>query len=334
MSNQKKDYKLICKFIDELKNSEWIGHSRKWWPDFVYHFTDIHNAVKIIENGNLFCRKILEHDGLMDNDNASPEIIANTNPLWKNFVRLYFRPRTPTQYNNEGFRPQNKLKFGGAHCPVPIYFLFDSKSILSMEETSFSEGSLASHSHVALYNDYNGFRTIPFQSVYHDSPLLINEEKSKIKFHRHAEVVIPQKLDLTNLRYIWCRTSAEFETLKNLLSRQSLHKWKQRIGTGAKSNLFFREWTFVEEVDLSDENVTIKFNPTSSAPGPFKAEVHIKEENTGMTYKWTKEDFYSTEPRLVIGLRNLKDPTSYTFKLLLDNNMAFYGKHEEEMYPF
>lgn len=36
---------------------------------------------------------------------------------------LYFRPRTPTQFHNEGIRPPLQRGQSGAHCPVPIFFV-------------------------------------------------------------------------------------------------------------------------------------------------------------------------------------------------------------------
>lgn len=329
--SKKDDADFICAHIDNLKNSSWIGTARSWWPDFIYHFTDIENAVKIIEMNQLLSREALEKQGLMMNDNASPEIIAKTDPERKNYVRLYFRPRTPTQYANEGFRPTDKLQFGGAHCPIPIYFLFDSKTILCKRETYFSDGSLAAKGYVEISNNYEGLSKIPFNLVYHDGPMY--EDKAKIKFHRHAEVIIPDKLDLENLKYIWCRTSAEYETLLNLLKPAALKRWIRKIGVGAKSNLFFREWTFVEEVNMSNDSIVVKFNPTSRSPGPFEVMVEITEENTGIIYTWNSND-YTADDKLTLNLSNLKDPSRYGVKLFLNNKIAFYGKHQAETVPF
>jgi hypothetical protein len=64
------------------------------------------NAIKILESGQLLSRKKLIEAGEMITDNASAEVIDNTDEAWKGYVRLYFRPRTPTQHNNQGFRPE------------------------------------------------------------------------------------------------------------------------------------------------------------------------------------------------------------------------------------
>ena len=113
----------ITKWSRQLGNLE-------WWPQYVYHFTDIQNAACILNDGILYSRAEPDRQNCMVVDNASPEIIAQTRPEYTRFVRLYFRPRTPTQFRNEGIRPKDKRELG-AHCPVPIYFCFDSLDILS-----------------------------------------------------------------------------------------------------------------------------------------------------------------------------------------------------------
>lgn len=124
----KPDAELIVQHLKELEKS--LGKSRSWWPRFLFHFTNIDNAVKILESGSLMCRSLLEKSGEMETDNASPEIIERTDDKWKEYVRLYFRPRTPTQFRNEGFRPEGQRTLN-AHCPVPVYFLFDARKMLA-----------------------------------------------------------------------------------------------------------------------------------------------------------------------------------------------------------
>ena len=94
-----------------------------WWQKYVYHFTDVQNAARILTDGIIYCRAEAVRRGRMVVDNASPEIIAQTRTEFTRFVRLYFRPRTPTQFRNEGIRPRT-ARVLGSHCPVPILFLF------------------------------------------------------------------------------------------------------------------------------------------------------------------------------------------------------------------
>jgi hypothetical protein len=125
---------------------EWSGRlgNLGWWPKYVYHFTDVQNAARILTDGTLYCRMEAERLGRMVIDNASPDVIVQTKPEHTRFVRFYFRPRTPTQYRNEGIRPIADRQLGGAHCPVPVYFCFDALDLLARDTTETSNGNMGS----------------------------------------------------------------------------------------------------------------------------------------------------------------------------------------------
>lgn len=61
----KPDAHLFVNYIDQLIKEPWLGQSRRWWPKFVYHFTNIDNAVKILEDGRLLSRGKLTGHGLI-----------------------------------------------------------------------------------------------------------------------------------------------------------------------------------------------------------------------------------------------------------------------------
>ena len=263
---QKPDARRIARFLADLKKAEWLGTARRWWPDYVFHCTDIENAVSILKNGALFSRVGAQKLGLMRSDNASQEILGGTDVEWKDYVRLYFRPRTPTQANNEGFRPQAH-QWHGAHCPMPICFLFDSRSVLSRIDSQFADGNLASR-HAKVYSSSSDLAQLPFQRIYHDKAEWNNRQ---IVFNQNAEVIIPKQMGLEALRYIVCRSQAEYETLLNLLPENVAKRWKNRTGVGNRMNLFFKRWTHVESADLNSSNVHFHFRRTSPNSGPFHA---------------------------------------------------------------
>lgn len=112
--------------ISELRMAKsLVGLNRdkkKVWTSFCFHFTNLNNAVSILQNGMLVSRKKALESGIMENENASIDVINQTDEEWNKYVRLYFRPRTPTQYNNEGFRSKSNLGSLQAHCPFPVFF--------------------------------------------------------------------------------------------------------------------------------------------------------------------------------------------------------------------
>ncbi|MGI5881075.1 MAG: DarT ssDNA thymidine ADP-ribosyltransferase family protein [Syntrophomonadaceae bacterium] len=321
----KPDAQDICNHIDQLMQSEWLGSSRKWWPYYIYHFTNIDNAVQILNNGFIYSRNNALNMGLMESDNASPQVIEQTNDQWADYVRLYFRPRTPTQFNNEGFRPKEDRALD-SKCPVPIFFLFDAKGLLSRQEVSFSNMSLTK-AHHQVFSDANGFKNLPFNLIYHDAAFP-PEQRDLIVGSRHAEVIIPNQLDLDDLKNIWCRSEAEYKTLINLLDPIARKKWQKKIGGGKKGNLFFRKWLFIEKVNFDENEISFIFNLPSYKCSPFHAKVIIEEKNTGMMYKWENEGF--EDDALTLDLSGLKDPTNYIVKLYFEDQIMFLDEYEQQ----
>lgn len=132
-------------FSDIIKNNCENHCSVSWWPKFAFHYTDVTNAVSILSEGYLYSRADATQLKKMRNDNASRQVIDMTNPNIVSMVRFYFRPLTPTQYYNEGYKHPS-LRYDGdenANTPVPVFFLFDLEQLLKLENVSFSETSQA-----------------------------------------------------------------------------------------------------------------------------------------------------------------------------------------------
>jgi hypothetical protein len=246
-------------------------------------------------------------------------VIGNS-PQWiKDYVRLYFRPRTPTEYHSEGFRPQGALSMG-AHRPMPIVLAFDSVPILISDGTRFTAGNAASPS--ALSGDTVEFlRTIPFERVYHAGAIK-QAEKSDVIFRRCAEVLVPTQLGLDHVRSVLCRTQAEHETLLDLLSDDAKTKFASRIGISDR--VHYKQWTFVESVAMTQELVTIRFNPWSATSEPFLVRVEFRSLDTDVLRgQWEQPNFRANVAQAVdikpLGLN------AYRVKLTLDGRLAYSG---------
>jgi hypothetical protein len=201
MNQLKPGREKILQHIEYLIDQSWLTDSQKFWPRFLFHFTNITNAKDILADGFLFSRAQLQKSGKLITDIASPEIIKSTADKWKSFVRLYFRPLTPMQYSIEGFRSKVNIKYD-AHCPVPVIFVFDAKEILTLQPTRFSNGNLRAEG-VQVSDSADFYLSLPFKMIYHDASLqhLSDGEKRSVIFHRHAEVIIPGSLALSNLSH-------------------------------------------------------------------------------------------------------------------------------------
>ena len=92
----KEDCPESINYIDRMTEFEWLGKTRNWWPQFIFHFTNIDNAIKVLESGKLLCRFKLEKNKQMVTDNASSDVLSNTDEKWKKIrslthyeIRLY-----------------------------------------------------------------------------------------------------------------------------------------------------------------------------------------------------------------------------------------------------
>lgn len=297
-----------------------------WWPRYVYHFTDVQNAAQILTDGVLYCRSKAEELGRMIVDNASPEVISKTKLEHTDYVRLYFRPRTPTQFRNEGIRPRANRELG-AHCPIPVYFCFDALEILASDQTEFSNGNMASpRTEHSAERDF--FFNIPFQYVFHNGAFPPNM-REEIVLRRNAEVLIAEKLGLQPaLRFLACRSAAERQTLLHLLPSKIATTWNDKIRLG-EQGFFERKWTHVEEAVVVDQGVTFRFNPNTQTPGPFEVTIEYKEKDSSPTKIQRKIDRLNDALRI-----RLPKATWGEIRLYLDDALAFSDSVFFEDLPF
>lgn len=266
------------------------------------------------------CRQKVLASGMMQVDNASSSVIGHTQLNRQKFVRLYFRPLTPTQYYNEGIRPLNQRVYD-AHCPVPVFFLFDAFTIFSRDDSLFSEGNIG-RSQVSISATKDFFQKIPFEHVFHDG-YFSAEMRDEIVFRRNAEILIPNSLSLESVpNSIVCRSSAERQTLLHLLSPKSRLKWNKKIQIDTSQGLFERKWSFVEEVIATDVDHTLRFrfNPNSQATEPFDIKLDYTENGIANTKTWKAKK--SLKQSLSISIPGAKIGVA---KLQLDDSLAFQG---------
>lgn len=335
---QKHDAVKFDEYLTVLKRDPWLG-TRHWWPNFLFHFTDIKNAVSVLNAGFLYSRREADRQNLIVEDSASSQIIDHTESELTDFVRFYFRPLTPTAYMNEGIRPLNKL-YQDAHCPVPVYFLFNLLDVITLKDTRFSTGSLARADHIIL-ESAEAFANLPFQDIYHNSGWghENTNRQDEIKNRRHAEAIYPSRISLTYLDYIVCRSQAEYETLQNLLSPSVWNQWKRKVAVSKYRRLFNNEWLFVKDVNLSLHQIEMGFNfpARSRFSGPFSLKVDIIDNITGKSWNYEKryENIVSelVEPKVTLNLSSLK-LTNYTTRITIDKVLAFFGKYTGDEIPF
>jgi hypothetical protein len=326
---QKADADIFRRRLAVLRRAR-LG-ARSWWPQYLFHFADLSNVASILTSGELLSRGSVQAETPDFSDSASPDIIDQTDQRWKDYVRFYFRPKTPTLYRNEGFRPVGRRPLSGAHCPSPVYLLFDFEEVICRADSLFSYGSLA-RGGVEVYASGEQFEQLPFDLVYHDSRFS-KEERDDIIFRRHAEVIVPDRIGLESLRGVMCRSAAEFETLRALLPADIWSHWRNHIGARTDYALFNREWVYVDHVALSPTRATFHFNPARNLmdAGPFDLQLEV-EDSSGKSFVWAQRDA-EIKTALVIDLTVLGQPDAYQVYLTLDQHVAYAGRYSRDNNP-
>jgi hypothetical protein len=319
---------LLTRHVEEWSLK--LPQYRAWWPKYVYHFTNVTNAVNILRSGQLLSRDAAVRAKLMVSDNASAAVIRSTAPAHLALARMYFRPRTPTQFHNEGIRPRAQRTYLDAHCAMPVFFFFDFVSVLSADESSFSDGGIAS-GRAWIRNDEASFRSIPFDEVYSDGGM--GNRVADLTFRRHAEILVRDGLRLSpHLKSVCCRSSAERQTLLHLLQNASTNlrgTWEPLVRV-ATDPIFERRATFVETVGAIGNSVRFTFNPASRFSGPFE----VRFSFTSKERTWTfQADGVTLTSDYWIRLRDVAGGVGIA-ELHLDGDLAFRAPVNLASAPF
>lgn len=228
------------------------------WPKYIFRHDPIENAAKILSSGSILSRN--QSEGTRVLDVAEKDIIQNNVDVHA-LVRMYFRPRNPTQYSIEGIRKTSEYYNGHAHAPTLCMMVFDAKNVLTADGVHFSSCNMQRND-VQVGNDDQFFNSeIDFEKVYHFGAF--SENGHSIIGARCAEVLIPSPfVVLPALKYIYCRSEAEREYLLYLIGRNA-SEWRQRIIVSDDLKVFEKKFAYVESVSLVNEGVVVRFFPRS-----------------------------------------------------------------------
>ncbi len=97
--------------MQQLPSSLGLDRNRRFWSRWLFRSDHVENAARILNSGRLLSRAAAERGGLITVDSGSPQYVGQLPSRHRNLVRLYFRPRTPTQYVNEGIRPRGRVQY-------------------------------------------------------------------------------------------------------------------------------------------------------------------------------------------------------------------------------
>lgn len=298
-----------------------LPKERQWWPDYFYHFTDIHNAVGIIESGWIYSRRQAQVKDIMVNDNASRVVIDMTGDDKKTYGRLYFRPLTPTQYHNEGYKPKSVRKSEiNASCPVPVFFLLSVEKTMGLDNVKFAEKGIAGGRN-NIQQGSLAFSHLNFAKIYHDGPYNTQEDGDILQY-RHSEIIREGGFPLPQIvRGIVCRSNAERETLLYLLKRKSekiYNSYKKLIMYAPSKRMFYNNGIFIKEVDVIDRILNLELNSKQTRAHRYDGQV-LFNVCISITYL----SAYGSQLRIVEGKGEMNYCTVENITMKLEEDLEY-----------
>ncbi|MDY0277468.1 MAG: DarT ssDNA thymidine ADP-ribosyltransferase family protein [Acholeplasma sp.] len=185
-------------FVELLSNNGCEG---------LFHMTDINNLKRIIKDGMLYSRLHPRNSSIIDS--ANPNVIQHTREEFKNYVRFYYKEKTPTYYNMEGIL----LEKTQGHIPIPCLLVF-SLEATKLKHSRFSDGN-ASSIHTTTYDTVSSILDgqiyeIPWDKIlsrgYYES--IDFAEETRI---RNAEYLIKDEVSLGFVKRIIFRSQCELD---------------------------------------------------------------------------------------------------------------------------
>lgn len=203
----------------------------------IWHFTDINNMANILSFQEIASKNWGTEQQIIRNDNAASSVNNDATKPWvHDYARFYLRPKTPTQYRNEGIyqyygdhpdfkampksltnRNQTAFWTDGrpAHLPVPVFIGFSLSKFLQ-QGGHLVKGSLAgkrvADQPEAMFDDDCSFLKEHVRQIYKDW--------SAPNWLKHTEFVFPQRLKFkaSDILRIVVRSEAEKLVLLTLLT--------------------------------------------------------------------------------------------------------------------
>ena len=266
----------IIKFLDK------IGEQKSRWKGSIYHFSHIDNAVKIIREGKIKCRRTAHQIS----DSAGN--VVHTRSDAHSYARFYFRPHTQTQFYNEylGIDVNMRYKKNGEwhswyeceyrsldfpKCPKPIYFEFSLQEVLFLmfEKCNISTGNMqrkrTKFGKIEKLIPYFNFEDLFI------NPGMDTEEWRKFREFAQQEFMIENELDISKLIYykIICTNEEDKKLLIQLLGANSIDV----IDKIEVNSTYYRNENPVISHKISDDDIYISTLK--------KAEGHFVLTNSG-----------------------------------------------------
>lgn len=171
------------------------------------HTTNFSNFINIYKSGFLYSRNEMNRRELKFDDNAEPQIIQRTPDTIKNYVRFYYKTKTPT--NIRAFQ-----LFGQT---TPVILQFDPNIIFD-DFVKFTNGCAKSKKSI-ITSDVSKALQFNWKNIFDRTTkyyTLSKEEKEILINNRNAEFLYLNKISTSKILKIYFRTLKDRQTAISL----------------------------------------------------------------------------------------------------------------------
>ena len=174
-----------------------------------------------------------------------------------------------------------------------------------------------------------------WQKIYHSGAIDRSDpDQMDIVSRRNAEIIVPKRLELTSLRYIYCRSVPERDTLAYLLTPTTFRLFQTRTLSSSRSDLFYRLHTYLESVRLDRESVVLQFSPDTESEGPFRLRVEFSTIKGLSLLQKTNEHFIVRNRDGNFVWRIPTPSSEYQVAIYLDDALIYANAYRDIDIPF
>ena len=179
--------------------------------DGFHHYTDFINFLDIMKTGKLLSRNEIQKHGFFDA--AEQSVIDRTSDKVKEYVRFYYKEKTPTIHYNEGIKLDNSVP----HMPIPVLLLFN-ENIINHRNIAFTSGCGGSK-YSQITNNFQTAMNFDWKTVFNrgwipsdeDSIMTFGYDHNKMNVinKRNAEFLFYKEIDIKHIKNIIFRSPAD-----------------------------------------------------------------------------------------------------------------------------
>lgn len=270
----KKDFMPLHKKVKSLK--------KEYGFRGLYHFTDFSNLKLIFKSGELYSRNYCKNNMIKFNDGANHSVLGKASKDVKDYVRFYYRPKTPTLYENEGIKLKEYMD--KIHIPIPVYLIFDEK-LIYLDTTKFSNGN-ATNSEIGSSAEF--FINMDWNHIFHNNTFTSCERNTIIN-KRQAELLSTKPVSLCYLKEIVFRCNTDIKRAINIFGYDD--RFTVDISLFSDKNFIEPKHDYERNNFIDDYDIKIK-------PEEFAVEIEVEFNKIWREYK-TKVRVYDYDDKII-----------------------------------